>query len=289
VKSHRGERLNEGADVLADKAISDPKVGKEWCQRSNRAVFTWEKPCREAGKVHHSTFNNIVRDAKRGGAAENEVPKHEKRLTGFLRQMSILRRRYEKWCKADDIEDCTHKQRCEASYQSTVKVLQQNTWIDDRFFLKSCVRARAEQGNVNHPAYGTWTADFMLRQNESRAFIGKYLNDPSVPWRYKRREMMAITKIIPVAKWLAKIKQRSGVSCRLCKRAREQRGASTENLPEETYGNINSAFCDGMATTVTAAHHFFWRHLYARMQAAQTPASNLRPVTPDKESSINTL
>ena len=46
---------------LADKAISDPKVGKEWCQRMNRAVFTWRKPCREAGKVtyqdRHSTFD----------------------------------------------------------------------------------------------------------------------------------------------------------------------------------------------------------------------------------------
>ena len=80
-----------------------------------------------------------------------------------------------------------------------VKVLQQNTWIDDRKYLKSCVRARAEQGNINHPAYGTWTADFMLRQNESRAFLGKYLNDPHVPWRHKRREMMAIAGIIPVA------------------------------------------------------------------------------------------
>ena len=127
-----------------------------------------------------------------------------------------------------------------------VKVLQQNTWIDDRTFLKSCVRARAEQCNINHPACGTWTADFILRQNESRAF---YLNDPHVPWRHKRPEMMAIAGIIPVAKWLAKIKQRSDVSCRLCKKAREQRSASTENLPEETYGHINSAFCDGMATT----------------------------------------
>jgi len=107
-----------------------------------------------------------------------------------------------------------------------VKVFQQNTWIDDRKFLKSCVRARAEQGNFNHPAYGTWTADFMLRQNESKAFLGKYLN----PWRHKRREIrvMAIAGIISVAKWLAKIKQRSDVSCRLCKKAREQRGASTE-------------------------------------------------------------
>ena len=100
---------------------------------------------------------------------------------------------------------------------------------------------------------------------------------------------MAIAGIILVDKWLAKIKQQSNVNCRLCKRAREQRGANTGNLPEETYGHINSAFCDGMATTVTAAHHFIWRHLYASMQALQTPASKLRFVTPDKESSMNTL
>jgi len=123
------------------------------------------------------------------------------------------------------------------------------------------VRARAEQGNINNPAYGTWTAGFMLRQNESRAFLKKYLNDLRVPWRHKRREMMAIAGIISVAKWLARTKQRPDVSCRLGKRAREQHGASTENLPEVTYGHINSEFCDGMATTVTAAHHFNWRHL----------------------------
>jgi len=170
-----------------------------------------------------------------------------------------------------------------------VKVLQPNTLIDDKKSLYSCVRARAEQGHINHPAYGTWTADFMLRQIASRAFLGKYLNDPRVPLRHERREMMAIAGIIPVAKWLAKIKRRSDVGCRLCKRAREQRCASTENLPEETYGHINSVFCDGMATTVTAAHHFIWRHLHASMQAAQTTASKVRFVPPDKESSMSTL
>jgi len=87
--------------------------------------------------------------------------------------------------------------------------------------------------------------------------------------------MMAIAGIIPVAKWLAEIKQRSDVSCRLCKRAREQRGASTDNLPEETYGQINSAFCDGMATTGTAAHHFMWRNLYASMQAAHKKTAKI--------------
>jgi len=94
--------------------------------------------------------------------------------------------------------------------------------------------------------------------------------------------MMAIAGTIPVAKWLAKIKRRSDVGCRLCKKSREQRGASTENLLQETYRHINSAFCDKMATSATAAHHFIWRHLYASMQAAQTPASKLRYVTPQK-------
>jgi len=73
------------------------------------------------------------------------------------------------------------------------------------------------------------------------------------------------------------------------KNPKKKCGASTEKLPEETYGHINSAFCDGMATTVTAAHHFIGSHLDASMQAAQTPASKLRFVTPDKESSMNTL
>jgi len=40
VKAHQRKPANEKADILADKAISDPKVGKECCQRTNRAVFT---------------------------------------------------------------------------------------------------------------------------------------------------------------------------------------------------------------------------------------------------------
>jgi len=30
-----------------------------------------------------------------------------------------------------------------------------------------------KQDNINHLVYGTWTADFMLRQNEGRVFLGK--------------------------------------------------------------------------------------------------------------------
>jgi len=40
VKAHRGEPANDEADILTNEIISDLKVGKEWCQQKNRAVFT---------------------------------------------------------------------------------------------------------------------------------------------------------------------------------------------------------------------------------------------------------
>ena len=44
VKAHRGEPVNERASILADEAFSDPKVGNEWCQLTNQAVFMWKHP-----------------------------------------------------------------------------------------------------------------------------------------------------------------------------------------------------------------------------------------------------
>ena len=161
----------------------------------------------------------------------------------------------------------------------TAKVLQQFFGIDDRKFSRSCVRASAEHNNMNHPACGTWKTDSASCHGCGKAFLGKCLNDPHVPWRHNRWQTMAIARIIPVDKWLARIKQRLDEGCRLCKRAREQRGAST-NLPEKTFKN---AFCDGMPTIVMAVQLFTWRYLYA------STASKLRFVTPDEENNVNKL
>jgi len=43
-----------------------------------------------------------------------------------------------------------------------------------------------------------------------------------------------------------------------------------------------------MATTVTAAHHSIWRHLYDSMHAVQKPKSKLKFVRLDKEGKMNT-
>jgi len=44
-----------------------------------------------------------------------------------------------------------------------------------------------------------------------------------------------------------------------------------------------------MATTVTAAHHSIWRHLYDSMHSAQKPKRKLKFVTLDKESKMSSL
>jgi len=75
----------------------------------------------------------------------------------------------------------------------------------------------------------------------------------------------------------------------LCRIAQEARGEGTDGLAAETHGHINSAGCEGMAMTVTAAHYSIWRHLHDSMHAAQKPKSKLKFVTLDKESNMSTL
>jgi len=77
--------------------------------------------------------------------------------------------------------------------------------------------------------------------------------------------------------------------CWLCRIAREARGENTDSLAAETNSHINSAGCEGMATTVTTAHHSICRHLHDSMHAAQKPESRLMFVTLDKESNMSTL
>ena len=100
---------------------------------------------------------------------------------------------------------------------------------------------------------------------------------------------MAVAGNTQTASFLTKIGKLQSAGCRLCKIAREAPGEITDGLANETHGHINSAGCEGMATTVTAAHNSIWRHLYASMHAAQKPKSKLKFVTVDKESNMSKL
>jgi len=100
---------------------------------------------------------------------------------------------------------------------------------------------------------------------------------------------MAVARNTPTASFLTKSGNMQSAGCRLCRIARAARGESTDGLAAETLGHINSAGCEGMATTVTAAHHSIWRHLHDSMHAAQKPKSKLKFVMLDKESNMSTL
>jgi len=95
---------------------------------------------------------------------------------------------------------------------------------------------------------------------------------------------MAVADNSPSSSFLIKIGKMQSAECRLCRIAREARGESTDGLAAETHNHINSTGCEGMATTVTAAHHSICRHLYDSMHAAQKPKRKLKFVTLDKES-----
>jgi len=81
---------------------------------------------------------------------------------------------------------------------------------------------------------------------------------------------MAVPGNMPTASFLTKIGKMQSEGCQLCRIATEARGESTDGLTDETHGQMNSADCEGMATTVTAAHHSIWRHLYDSMYQKNT-------------------
>ena len=91
--------MNEEADILVDKAISDELVPKEWCKRTSRMGFTWKEPRRNGGEVSYedrkATWNNGVRKALIRGAAVDAVEKHRELMTGAWEKKSMQRRRFE--------------------------------------------------------------------------------------------------------------------------------------------------------------------------------------------------
>jgi len=149
-------------------------------------------------------------------------------------------------------------------------------------------RFKNKRGGIHQRLYGTWVAVFMLRQDAGRFMLGKYLSDKKIAWQQRRQLGMAVAGNTPTASFLNKIGKMQSAEFRLYRIAREARGESTDGLAAEKRGHINSAGCEGMSTTVTAAHHSMWRHLYDSMHAAQKPKSKLKFVTLDKESNMST-
>jgi len=77
--------------------------------------------------------------------------------------------------------------------------------MDGEGFKYTCIKEKEKRGGIHQPLYGTWMADFMLRQDEGRFMLGKYLSDIKIPWQRKRPLEMAVAGNTPTANLLTKI------------------------------------------------------------------------------------
>jgi len=82
---------------------------------------------------------------------------------------------------------------------------------------------------MHQPLFGTWAADFMLRQDAGRFMLGKYLSDKKIPWKRRSRLGLPVAGNMPTASFLTKIGKIHLAGCRFCRIARKARGESSEH------------------------------------------------------------
>ena len=108
----------------------------KWCNRTHRAVFTWQEPPRKEGTVSYedrkSTWNSGVRKATRRGSAEDCVCKHRDRVRGAWKQISKQRR------------------LVDVSYDpSMVTAIWHGTWMDEESFKKTCIKEKGKREGIS--------------------------------------------------------------------------------------------------------------------------------------------
>ena len=104
--------------------------------------------------------------------------------------------------------------------------------------------------NWKKQAATTWAAEFLLREGESREFLGLWINSSAVQEAKKRRVKQVITCSFPCGKWLNILGARASPGCELCKRERNMDLKTTDVLPTETAAHIQSAGCKAQQKSV---------------------------------------
>jgi hypothetical protein len=78
----------------------------------------------------------------------------------------------------------------------------QSDLMDSTRWGWSCMLQLQEADNWEKPAATTWAAEFLLREGESRVFLGSWINSSAVHEAKKRRAKQVITCSFPCGKWL---------------------------------------------------------------------------------------
>jgi len=53
--------------------------------------------------------------------------------------------------------------------------------MDEETFKKTCIKEKRKRRGIYQPLYGTWVADFILRQYAGKFMLGRYFSDKHIP------------------------------------------------------------------------------------------------------------
>jgi hypothetical protein len=171
--------------------------------------------------------------------------------------------------------------------RQAVSVGAQSDLLDSARWGWSCMLHLRDTDNWERPTTTTWAAEFLLRDGESREFLGSWINSSAVHEAKKRRVKQVITCTFPCGKWLHMIKARPSSGCELCKRIMNRE--ATNGLPTETLAHIQSAGCKAQKKSVIGAHNRCWKYLIGAISTHGEATRNLEFIGGDKDKQLEKL
>jgi hypothetical protein len=165
----------------------------------------------------------------------------------------------------------------------------QSDLMDFTRWLWRCMLQLQETDNWKKPAATTWASEFLLKNGESREFLGLWINSSVVHEAKKRRAKQVIKCSFPLGKWLHMIGARASPGCELCKRERNMDLKTTDVLPTETVAHVQSAGCKLQKKSVIETHNRCWKYLLGDISTHGESTRDLEFIGGDKDRQLKQL
>ncbi len=261
VKAHRGDPLNEEADIRAE--LGRRKEYKEtiWNDSSDRTVYEWPVTSTKHGGatvLKTSVWTNTVRNYIRQKAGEIEAYK--------TLEIGAL-----KWCK-----EHIPRNGNDLTEEGQILLEDPELWLDRLTFSWECHASRKRERTTEDGTFllhnkgaitSTFTGDWLLTEGESRDKLGEWLKKTQVRHQDQRRMLESIMHCFPSNFWRNKItNNKESDKCDLCKALWKSQGRFTTEgaLPIQTLGHIQHT-CEALSELHTMAHHRCWRLIHGEL------------------------
>jgi hypothetical protein len=152
-----------------------------------------------------------------------------------------------------------------------------------------CMLQLQEVEDRKTPAATTWAAEFLLREGASTEFLGLWITSGVIHEAKRRRATQVITCSVPCGKWLHMIGARASPGCELCKRERQHRKETIDNIPAETVAHIQRAVCKAQKKSIIGAHNRCWKYLLGAISKLGEAKRDVKFIGDDKDRQLESL